>query len=255
MRFTTFSCSNYLKRVITHPLFKNIGFAECQKILENAEAGECVIRPSTRGFDHLTVSWKITDGVYQHVDVLEEGKENQFSLGRSLQIGDDVRLSTLSIVLLLIQFVTIPVYGTQEYEDLDEIKARYIDPMAAFVRDVTRHKYYRATKDRGELERQLAAEKSRQPNRIPYFMSPSDEYPGRFRLAYQPKERALIEWIAITPHGYRYRDQVFPTMAEFLTYFKEHYTEKPPSECPPGAAQAVPWPTARGGGAPISVSP
>lgn len=35
----------------------------------------------SQGSDHLTVTWKVADGIYQHIDVREEGKENAFSLG------------------------------------------------------------------------------------------------------------------------------------------------------------------------------
>lgn len=34
-----------------------------------------------QGSDHLTVTWKVAEGIYQHIDVREEGKENAFSLG------------------------------------------------------------------------------------------------------------------------------------------------------------------------------
>ena len=44
-----------------------------------------------QGADHLTVTWKVDEGIYQHVDVREEGKENAFSLGRSLWIDNEVR--------------------------------------------------------------------------------------------------------------------------------------------------------------------
>ena len=43
-----------------------------------------------QGSDHLTVTWKVADQTLQHVDVREEGKENVFSLGRSLWIGNEV---------------------------------------------------------------------------------------------------------------------------------------------------------------------
>jgi len=46
-----------------------------------------------QGSDHLTVTWKVADATLQHVDVREEGKENVFSLGRSLWIGNEVCLS------------------------------------------------------------------------------------------------------------------------------------------------------------------
>jgi transcription elongation factor SPT6 len=47
----------------------------------------------------------VTDGIYQHIDVKEKGKINSFSLGSSLVIGGE------------------------EYEDLDEIMARFVNPV------------------------------------------------------------------------------------------------------------------------------
>lgn len=35
-----------------------------------------------------------------------------------------------------------PCYSLQEFEDLDEITARYIQPMASFARDLLGHKYF-----------------------------------------------------------------------------------------------------------------
>ncbi|KAL0882973.1 hypothetical protein ABMA27_016464 [Loxostege sticticalis] len=71
----------YVKRVIVHPAFHNISFAEAEKLMENMAQGEVIVRPSSKGSDHLTVTWKVAEGICQHVDVREEGKENAFSLG------------------------------------------------------------------------------------------------------------------------------------------------------------------------------
>ena len=54
------------------------------------------------GQDHLTVTWKVTDGIHQHLDVLEKNKVNAFSLGQSLMIGNE------------------------EFEDLDEIIGKFL---------------------------------------------------------------------------------------------------------------------------------
>lgn len=43
-----------------------------------------------QGENHLTVTWKVADNIYQHIDVVEMQKDNAFSLGRILQIGDEV---------------------------------------------------------------------------------------------------------------------------------------------------------------------
>ena len=63
--------SSYVKRVIAHPNFRNVSFKEAEKILDGMDQGDCVIRPSSKGADHLTVTWKICDGVCAHIDVRE----------------------------------------------------------------------------------------------------------------------------------------------------------------------------------------
>jgi SH2 domain len=52
--------------------------------------GEGIVHPSSKGTDHLTVTWKVADDIYRHDDVREEGKENAFSLGKSLRFHGQV---------------------------------------------------------------------------------------------------------------------------------------------------------------------
>jgi len=80
----------YIKRVIVHPSFMNVSFDEAQKTLAKMEQGEAIFRPSSKGPDHLTLTWKVEDAMLQHVDIKEQGKPNAYSLGRSLMIGDEV---------------------------------------------------------------------------------------------------------------------------------------------------------------------
>lgn len=62
-------------------------------MMETMDQGDVIIRPSSKGENHLTVTWKVSDGIYQHVDIREEGKENAFSLGATLWINSEVRAS------------------------------------------------------------------------------------------------------------------------------------------------------------------
>lgn len=55
------------RRVIKHPNFHNFNYIEAQDYLANQQRGDVVIRPSTKGPDHLAVTWKVDDGVYQHI--------------------------------------------------------------------------------------------------------------------------------------------------------------------------------------------
>nr|XP_032517831.1 transcription elongation factor SPT6 isoform X1 [Danaus plexippus plexippus] len=199
----------YVKRVIVHPAFHNISFAEAEKLMENMAQGEVIVRPSSKGSDHLTVTWKVADGICQHIDVREEGKENAFSLGRSLWIQGS------------------------EFEDLDEIIARYVTPMAGHARDLIAYKYYKNLGGmRDKAEEILKDEKSKNPNKIHYVISAAKNHPGRFLLSYLPRARCTHEYISVTPDGYKFRQRMFDSLGGLLKWFKEHFREPPPSGTP-----------------------
>ena len=141
----------YIKRVIVHTAFQNISFAEAEKLMMSMEQGEVIIRPSSKGVNHLTITWKVADKINQHIDIREEGKTNAFSLGTSLWINGE------------------------EFEDLDEIIARHINPMASNARELLYFKYYKDT-DGGQKDKAteyLMEEKKKQPNKIHYIISAS----------------------------------------------------------------------------------
>lgn len=54
------------KRVIKHPNFQNINAGQAEEYLAHMQRGDCVIRPSSKE-DHLAVTWKVSDGIYQHI--------------------------------------------------------------------------------------------------------------------------------------------------------------------------------------------
>jgi transcription elongation factor SPT6 len=55
------------RRVIKHPNFHNFNTAQAEAYLEKQQRGDVVIRPSSKGIDHLAVTWKVHDGLYQHI--------------------------------------------------------------------------------------------------------------------------------------------------------------------------------------------
>ncbi|KAB1265178.1 Transcription elongation factor SPT6 [Camelus dromedarius] len=247
--------TTYIKRVIAHPSFHNINFKQAEKMMETMDQGDVIIRPSSKGENHLTVTWKVSDGIYQHVDVREEGKENAFSLGATLWIN------------------------SEEFEDLDEIVARYVQPMASFARDLLNHKYYQDCSggDRKKLEELLIKTKKEKPTFIPYFICACKELPGKFLLGYQPRGKprvevetdsymgllcshilalaiasacaflllvlyclhmiTAIEYVTVTPEGFRYRGQIFPTVNGLFRWFKDHYQDPVPGITPSSSSR------------------
>jgi transcription elongation factor SPT6 len=101
--------SGRAQRVIKHPLFRPFNSSQAEEFLGSQPRGSVVIRPSSKGLDHLVVTWKVADGIYQHIDVLELNKDNEFALGKTLRIGNAT------------------------YSDLDELIASHVQVMAKKV--------------------------------------------------------------------------------------------------------------------------
>lgn len=55
------------RRVIKHPNFHNFNAAQAEHFLESSQRGDVVIRPSSKGPNHLAVTWKVEDKLYQHI--------------------------------------------------------------------------------------------------------------------------------------------------------------------------------------------
>lgn len=200
----------YIKRIIVHPSFHNIDYGKAEKKLAEMNNGDAIIRPSSKGINHLTLSWRVYNGITAHVDITEENKANAFSIGKQLFINGEA------------------------YEDLDEILARYVHPMASLAHEIISFKYfiYADGAQKEVLESLLLEEKKKQPNKIHYFLSPSKEMPGKFALAYLPRNKVIIEFVTVTPEGIRYRKNLFRSLNELMRWFKDHFKDPIPQATP-----------------------
>jgi transcription elongation factor SPT6 len=122
------------QRVIKHPNFRAFSKEQAEEYLGSQNRGDVVIRPSSRGLDHLAVTWKVSDGIFQHIDVLELDKENEFSLGRTLKIG-----------------------GKYTYSDLDELIVNHVKAMAKKVDEMTLHDKFQSGTKADTGKRRLAS--------------------------------------------------------------------------------------------------
>jgi len=192
-----------LSRVVVHHLFKNITAEEAEKYLSDTkkDIGEIVIRPSSRGYENLTLSWKFYDGLLIHIDIVEEDKPNRWSLGKKLKIGEET------------------------FDDLNEIIVTYVDPIIMHSQWVTKHHKFKSG-NRHLIEQALASEKYKDPGSIPYAFGIAHEHPGRFTLYYQPRNIPCREYITPTSKGLRFRGTNFRDMQELILWFKKHYKEQ-----------------------------
>jgi transcription elongation factor SPT6 len=197
--------SKYQRRAIDHPAFKEVSYGQSEKYLADKPQGEAIVRPSSKGVENLTVSFKITKAAVVHVDVREEGKNenNMRNIGQVLFIRDE------------------------QFESLDEILETYVASITAFGRQMTRHKNYRAAKDQTGIAKEdivsyLSAEKKKAPKRIPYCLWYRKKEPQSFMLSCFTS-KAYHEFISIKPDGFKFCDERFTSVVDLLSWFKKNY--------------------------------
>lgn len=194
----------YVPRVVNHPKFKNIGLRTACEELMNKDIGECIFRPSSRGQDHLTCTWKFYDFIYSHLDIIEEGKPAINMLGTKFRISTDV------------------------YESLQEVLDRYIGPCEKLTKEAISHPKFKDSISGGSkfIEGFLTQEKKARPSSIPYYFTIKPEYPQYLVLYYMPREEVTSEFIKVKPRGLFFHEAYHPNINFLISWFKRHFSDR-----------------------------
>ncbi|THC90801.1 hypothetical protein EYZ11_009737 [Aspergillus tanneri] len=189
-------------RVIKHPLFRPFNSTQAEEFLGSQSRGDVVIRPSSKGPDHLAVTWKVADGVFQHIDVLELDKENEFSVGRTLKVG-----------------------GRYTYSDLDDLIFNHVKAMAKKVDEIMLHEKYQEG-SRDATYSWLETYTKANPKRSAYSFCIDPKHAGYFFLCFKAGENAqLHSWpVKIIPQGYELQRNPYPDMRALCNGFKLMFT-------------------------------
>lgn len=212
------------QRVVKHPNFKPFNSTQAEEYLGSQPIGEVIIRPSSKGNDHLAITWKVADNVYQHIDVLEMQKETEFSVGKLLRVG-----------------------GKYTYSDLDELIVDHVKAMARKVDELMRNDKYqsRSRAETGKSPRQrlrncsvwseeeltVYAEKwlttyiDANPNRSAYAFCLDPKHPGYFWLCFKASRTARVIGLPVRaiPQGYELKGYQYPDMRALCNGFKLRY--------------------------------
>ncbi|KAJ3383360.1 Transcription elongation factor spt6 [Entophlyctis sp. JEL0112] len=189
-------------RTVNHPYWKNCTYQEAIDSLTGPSVrnGSVVIRPSTKGNDHICITWKVEEGLFQHIDILETNKDNEWTLGKTL------------------------IIDKKKFDDLEEIIAMYIEPMAVHFAEAKKHVKYR--KDSLDdtfkfLEREVATKK-----RSSYAVIPCDKS-HCLLLAYKHIDKSpRHEYIAITPEGFKFRNVSYKRLDQLFDAFKRQEAQR-----------------------------
>ncbi|KAK4190733.1 SH2 domain-containing protein [Podospora australis] len=189
------------QRVIKHPLFKPFNSTQAEEYLGGQPPGEVVIRPSSKGNDHLTVTWKVANGVYQHIDVLELQKDNEFSVGKVLRVGNKYT-----------------------YTDLDELIVDHVKAMAKKVEELMQHDKFQKG-SRADTDKWLTTYVDANPTRSSYAFCIDTKHPGYFHLLFKASRNSKVNgWlIRVVPHAYELLKNQYPDMRALCNGFKLRY--------------------------------
>ncbi|KAJ2821473.1 Transcription elongation factor spt6 [Coemansia erecta] len=221
-------------RTIPHPLFKPLNGREAEQYLATRPRGDCVIRPSSRGVDHIAITWKVGDSLFQHIDVREENKPHEGALGLSFTVGE------------------------LSYTDLDELIALHVDPIMRKLDEVKRSpKFYDPEADplyasepladvlglndytQEYRDRRLSLWEKRvarhldtlaqSTGRGAYCVALSLAKPGSLVLAFKPtpEHRGILKWTArVEPNEYKLGERGrYPNITGLINGFKMMQTK------------------------------
>lgn len=184
-------------RVIKHPLFRPFGAREAEAFLAPLQRGDLVIRPSSRGLDHLVVTWKVADQIYQHIDVLELDKPNDYALGKTLCVGN------------------------YRYHDLDELIIMHVQSMARKVDEMVSCEKFQQG-NRRDVEKWLSAYTNARPTQSVYAFCFDHKRPGYFLLSYMLGANQPIKdlHVKVLPNGFEFMKSAFPNVQSVINGFK-----------------------------------
>lgn len=188
------------RRACAHPAFRNAKHDQVDRELKeagDAMVGEALIRPSNKSCDSLAIHWMVRPGCIKVIEVLEEDKDTDASIGNRLIIKKEV------------------------YGSIDELLGRYIAPMNDRVEEVLHHrKFLDSLED--EVDSKLETMKRAQPAGVFYFICWSESYPGYVSLRFIMSKTPRHHTIGVSPEGFVWGPKTYSSMDRLMNDFKKN---------------------------------
>jgi len=188
------------RRACAHPAFRNATHDKVDAELKeagDAMVGEALIRPSNKSCDSLAIHWMVRPGCIKIIEVLEEDKDTDASIGNRLIIKKEV------------------------YESIDELLGRYIAPMNDRVEEVLHHRKF-LDKLEDEVDEKLQQMKQATPAGVFYFICWSESYPGYVSLRFIMSRTPRHHTIGISPEGFLWGNKTYSSMDRLMNDFKKN---------------------------------
>lgn len=181
-------------RNVQHPLFRNFNFRQAEEYLAPQKVGDCVIRPSSKGPQYLTITWKVAPTLFQHLLVEERSK------GRSREYFVD----------------------GQKYQDLDQLIFQHIQVIAKNVSSMVHNGKFREGTMSVVIE-WLDSYTRANPKSSAYAFCYDHKLPGNFLLLFKMNSNSkVVTWhVKTSVNGYILKTFTYPNMISLCNGFKQ----------------------------------
>ncbi|KAI5959865.1 SPT6 [Candida pseudojiufengensis] len=192
-------------RNIQHPLYRNFNYKQAEEYLAPQKLGDCVIRPSSKGPEYLTITWKVGNNIFQHLSVHERRK------GRFKEYYVDGK----------------------KYQDLDQLIFQHIQAISKNVDSMVRHAKFKDGTI-SEVNEWLESYTKANPKSSAYIFCYDHKNPGNFLLLFKVNVKTpIITWhVRTEPEGYSLRNFQYNTMMQLCNGFKHVYKSELQKQMP-----------------------
>lgn len=183
-------------RNIQHPLFHNFNPKQAEEFLAPQAVGDCVIRPSSRGPNYLTVTWKVANNLFQHLSVEEVTNSN----------GKEY------------------IVDRKRYSDLDQMIFQHVQAIAKHVNEMCRHPKFREG-TLTEVNEWLESYTRANPKNSAYVFCYDHKAPGWFLLLFKVNVNTPVTtWHVKTEcNGFVLKGFSYPNMMRLCNGFKQTF--------------------------------
>lgn len=183
-------------RNIQHPLFHNFNHKQAEEFLAPQSVGDCVLRPSSKGPNYLTVTWKVANNLFQHLSI-EEVHTNA---------GTEY------------------IVDRKRYSDLDQLIFQHVQAIAKHVNEMCRHPKFREG-TLAEVNDWLESYTRANPKNSAYVFCYDHKAPGWFLLLFKVNVNTPVTtWHVKTEcNGFVLKGFSYPNMMRLCNGFKQTF--------------------------------
>lgn len=181
---------------IQHPLYHNFNFKQAEEYLAPQAVGDCIIRPSSKGPNYLTITWKVGNNLFQHLPIqeLNHGTHKEFM-----------------------------VEG-KRFADLDQLIFQHIQVIAKHVNEMVKHPKFREGTLR-QVNEWLESYTKANPTNSAYVFCYDHKTPGTFLLLFKVNENTPVQtwYVKTEANGYTLKGFSYPNMHRLCNGFKQTF--------------------------------